>query len=203
MLQITDVVKHLIIINVLMFLLATMVLGDNARWLYFHTPFAEGFQPFQIVTHMFMHDPRGLGHLFFNMFGLFILGPMLESYWGPKKFLFYYLASGIGALLFSLGIDAYQIYNGGQVMYGASLGASGAVYGVLLAAFMYFPDRELSLIIPPVTLKLRVLVPLLVGFELLMGMRGAATGIGHFAHVGGALTGFLIIMYWRKVDNRW
>ncbi len=201
--RVTDVVKHLIIINVLMFVLPMIIWGDyGRRFLALYYPSYEEFAPFQFVTSLFMHGD--VMHLLFNMYMLFFLGVMLETYWGAKKFLTYYLFCGIGASLISLIVDFFMLNYMGSIP-SASWGASGSIFGLLMAAALIFPNREVSLILPPVTLKFKVLVPILMILELYLGASGIQTGIGHFAHLGGAVTGFIIIKYWQKNDttNRW
>ncbi len=203
MIRITDTVKHLIIINVLMFILPMMMWGEYGRtFLALYYPMYEEFAPYQFVTSIFMHGD--LMHLLFNMYMLYFLGVMLESYWGPKKFLLYYLVCGVGASVFSLLID-FVMLQYMNVMPGSSWGASGAIFGLLMAAAMVFPNRKVSLILPPVTLSFKILVPLLMALELYLGMSGKNTGIGHFAHLGGAVVGFFLILFWRKSGqgNRW
>ncbi len=201
--SITEVVKHLIIINVIMFIIPTLIWGYYGRGvLALHFPLSEGFMPFQFVTSIFMHgDPL---HLLFNMYMLYFLGVLLETYWGAKKFLKYYLICGVGASIIALAVNFATYYYSGEIPL-PSLGASGAIFGLLMAAFLSFPEKEVSLIFPPITLKFKVLVPILMGLELYLGLNFQNTGIGHFAHLGGALVGFILIRYWDKNDmsNRW
>ena len=200
--RVTDVVRHLLIINVLMFI-GTMFLGDweRLRWLAMFFPTSDFFMPHQIVTHMFMH--ANITHIFFNMFGLYMFGPPLESLWGPKKFLFYYLITGFGALALHLFVSYLEIngYIGGA---GASLvnvpmlGASGAIFGLLAGFAMKFPNVQIMLLFPPIPMRAKYFVLLYAVAELWLGLSGRSTGIAHFAHLGGALFGVLIILYWQK-----
>ena len=221
MIRITDVVKHLLIINVLMYFGTLFVLkepGGNTMnalinlqetefmaWgkyiLAMFFPGSEYFRPYQLVTHMFMHGD--LTHLFFNMFGLFMFGPAIEARMGEKKFLTYYLVSGFGAMLLHLLVKYIEI----NVMHSVSpltanvpmLGASGAIFGVLTAYGMLFPENRIMLLFPPIPMKAKYMVILFAVFELFAGLgpfRGNA--IARFAHLGGALTGFLLILYWRR-----
>ncbi len=235
MYQITDTVKHIIIINVLMFFGTNFLLGEGGTYvennifdigrsaLALFYPTSTFFRPHQIITHMFMH--ADLGHLFFNMFAVFMFGSALEAYWGMKRFLNYYLLTGIGAMLFYLGVKAIEIYFLGaspilplasqtglepDVVQGAAsyinvpmLGASGAVFGLLVGYGMLFPNNVIQLLFPPVALKAKYFVMIYAGLELFLGLSGFNTGIAHFAHLGGALVGFLIIMFWRKKESRW
>ncbi|MCR9100250.1 MAG: rhomboid family intramembrane serine protease [bacterium] len=222
MFRVTEVVKHLLIINVLMYL-GTMLLGDpshgtfsdlvNERVTDFSLfgryrlamffPTSEYFRPFQIVTHMFMH--ADIGHLFFNMFAVFMFGPPLEATWGPKRFLFYYLLTGFGSVLLHTLVRGMEIYWFGESMFAAnvpSLGASGAVFGLLVGYGMLFPDNRIMLLFPPIPLKAKYFVLIYAGVELFMGLGNFNTGVAHYAHLGGALFGFLLLLYWRKFGSR-
>lgn len=222
MFRVTEVVKHLLIINVLMYL-GTMLLGDpshgttmdlvNERstdfslWgryrLAMFFPTSEYFRPFQVVTHMFMH--ADVGHLFFNMFAVFMFGPPLEATWGPKRFLFYYLLTGFGSVLLHNIVRGMEIYWFGESVFAAnvpSLGASGAVFGLLVGYGMLFPENRIMLLFPPIPLKAKYFVLIYAGVELFMGLGNFNTGVAHYAHLGGALFGFLLIMYWRKFGSR-
>ncbi len=222
MYRITDVVKHLLIINILMYL-GTLLLGDPSseamldlvnerttdlsQWgryrLAMFYPTSEYFQPYQLVTHMFMHGD--LGHLFFNMFAVFMFGPPLEATWGPKRFLFFYLFTGFGALGLHLLVRYIDITTGGASPFMANvpvLGASGAVFGLLLGFGMLFPNNVIQLLIPPIPLKAKYFVIIYAGIELFLGLSNFNTGVAHFAHLGGALFGFLLILYWRKFGSR-
>jgi membrane associated rhomboid family serine protease len=201
--RITDVVKYLIIINVAIFAI-TMFLDNKIILGYlfqrlelaFWPPPTGNFKPFQIVSHMFMHSGQGITHLLFNMMTLFFLGPMVEKVWGPKKFLTFYFIAGFGALAGHLAVS-YIIGTHGPV-----LGASGAIFGVMVAFAMLFPDTKLMLLIPPIPIKAKYLVGGMVALDLISGLRGSsifgATNIAHFAHLGGAITGFLLILFWNN-----
>jgi len=222
MFRVTEVVKHLLIINVLMYL-GTMLLGDpshgtsldlvNERltdfslWgryrLAMFFPTSDYFRPFQIVSHMFMH--ADIGHLFFNMFAVFMFGPPLEATWGPKRFFFFYLLTGFGSVLLHTLVRGIEIYWFGESMFAAnvpSLGASGAVFGLLVGYGMLFPDNRIMLLFPPIPLKAKYFVLIYAGVELFMGLGNLNTGVAHYAHLGGALFGFLLILYWRKFGSR-
>lgn len=222
MFRVTEVVKHLLIINVLMYL-GTMLLGDpshgtsidlvNERltdfslWgryrLAMFFPTSDYFRPFQIVTHMFMH--ADIGHLFFNMFAVFMFGPPLEATWGAKRFLFYYLLTGFGSVLLHTLVRGLEIYWFGESMFAAnvpSLGASGAVFGLLVGYGMLFPDNRIMLLFPPIPLKAKYFVLIYAAVELFMGLGNFNTGVAHYAHLGGALFGFLLILYWRKFGSK-
>jgi len=203
MLRLTDVVKQLLIINGILFLISRLPLYQYFPDLALYYPGSVSFRPYQMVTHMFMHG--NLSHLFFNMFMLATFGPMLEALWGSKRFLFFYLFCGIGAILVHLlfwyieisGLDAFQ-YSMYLQQSGSVVGASGALFGILVAYGMYFPNQQLMLLFPPIPMKAIYLVIFAIVLELVMVAQGAQTQIAYFAHLGGALFGFLIIVYWRK-----
>ena len=208
------VVKNLIMINVLMYLI-TVITGnfmyENFALFYFKSPF---FKPYQLVTHMFMHG--GFTHILFNMYTLFIFGCVLERVWGSQKFLFYYFVTGIGAALLHMGVMYLQLrgyiadYNAGDmfaqsgiqsILVTPTVGASGAIYGLLLAYGMLFPDNIMQLIFPPVALKANWFVIIFGALELLLGLSGRGGDVAHFAHLGGMIFGFFLILYWKK-NNR-
>jgi rhomboid family protein len=211
MFHITDVIKHLLIINVIVFFGAIVMQETgvfDTSLLVFHYPESVYFRPYQIVSHMFMHG--GLAHLFFNMFALVMLGPYVETFLGPKRFLLLYFVSGFGALGLHLLIWYFQLsglspYDFAALMhereYGV-VGASGAIYGVLAAFAFLFPNTKLMLLFPPIPIKAKYLVLGLVAFDFLSGISGSSTGIAHFAHVGGALFGFLTLLFWRGKNFR-
>lgn len=218
------VTKNIIIINVLLWL-ATIVLARTGinliSWLGLHFPGAEDFYAFQIVTYMFMHDTHSLAHIFFNMFAVFMFGRVLESVWGPKRFLFFYLVTGIGAgliqeivwffelkdVLFAsqslVDIGAAQpIGKADFLNYFVTIGASGAVFGILLAFGMLFPEVPLYLMFVPIPIKAKYFVVFYGLAELFMGVSNfSGDNVAHFAHLGGMLFGYFLIKYWRKKDR--
>ncbi|HHS96088.1 MAG TPA: rhomboid family intramembrane serine protease [Phaeodactylibacter sp.] len=195
--RITEVTKILLIINVIVYFASSAILGSNinaANFLAFHMP-GTGFQPFQLVSHMFMHG--NTSHLFFNMFGLYMFGPPLEMAWGPKRFLFYYFFAGFGALITHILLSLFM----GSVP-APVVGASGALFG-LLAGFGYlYPNQRILLLIPPIPMKAKYFVLIYAGIELFLGFGNMLSGIAHFAHVGGAFFGFLLMLYWEKFGSR-
>jgi membrane associated rhomboid family serine protease len=220
-LYITDVVKHLLIINILVYL-GTQLLGEpdsttqqmlvtgeltdldawgRLKFAVFY-PTSEFFRPFQVVTYMFMHG--NLTHIFFNMYALYMFGTAVESVWGPKRFLFYYLFTGFGALALQMIVQTIEFNNGAPAWAEnvPMLGASGAVFGILAAYGMQFPNSVVSLLFPPVSLKAKYFVLIYAAIEVGLGLSPFQTGVAHFAHVGGALFGFLLIWYWRKRGER-
>ncbi|MCI1778728.1 MAG: rhomboid family intramembrane serine protease [Bacteroidales bacterium] len=209
--KIPPVVKNLIILNVLFFII-TLLTGnfmyEKFSLFYFQSPF---FRPYQLLTHMFMHG--GFLHIFFNMYTLFIFGCVLENVWGGKKFLLYYLVTGFGAAfchLFVMFLHVHHLealYAAGDMAAQAqiinilrtpTIGASGAIYGCLLAYGMMFPNERLLLLFPPIAMKAKYFVIIFGVLELLFGVTGAEGNVAHFAHLGGMIFGFFMILYWKK-----
>ena len=147
-------------------------------------------KPWQLVTYMFMHG--GFGHLFFNMYTLYIFGSVLELVWGTKKFLLFYFVTGIGAALVHILV---QYLTGSFAL---TVGASGAIYGILMGYAMLYPDSIMTLIFPPISLKAKWFVLIFAGIELLLGITGTQAGVAHFAHLGGLIFGLLLMLYWKK-----
>jgi membrane associated rhomboid family serine protease len=222
--NLTPVVKNLLILNIIFFI-ATYILGarfDMVRWLsvfYFDSPF---FRPWQLVTYMFMHG--GFTHIFFNMFALFMFGPILEYSLGSKKFFNLYFICGIGAILLQWLVQAIEVHNlvGSftinmhqgfsvevvqklEAIYnGPVLGASGAVFGLLVAFGMLYPNMELFLFFIPVPIKAKYIIPVYIVVELWLGVaQYGGDNVAHFAHLGGAIFGFLMIKIWhiKRPDN--
>ena len=183
-------VKHIILINVLMLVLTYLNNPLMSKWFALN-PISFIWKPWQLVTYMFMHG--GLGHLFFNMYTLFIFGSVLENVWGTKKFLTFYFVTGIGAALVNIGV---QYLTGSFAL---TVGASGAIYGILMGYAMLYPDSMLTLIFPPVSMKAKWFVLIFAGIELLLGIsNNPADNVAHFAHLGGLVFAFLLIMFWKK-----
>jgi len=265
--QIPPVTKNLIIINAIL-LLATFVLGQRGinltHYLALYYPQSENFHFYQLITHMFMHG--NFAHLFFNMFALWMFGRVLESVWGPRRFLIFYFVTGLGAAalhtfvnyleinpivnaatafsntpspeLFSAFVNKYQgmIKNLGFNLPGIldfasswldkptstsfepeaiafmnqlidikinipTVGASGAVYGVLLGFGMLFPNTQLMLLFPPIPIKAKYMVMAYGALELILAFSMPGSNIAHFAHLGGMIFGFFLIKYWNKTTN--
>jgi len=154
-------------------------------------PTSPLFQPFQLVTNMFMHD--GFGHIFFNMLMLFFFGSLVEDAMGSKRFLIFYLATGFGALA------TYYLmaFATGPSLGGSVLGASGASYGVLLAYAYIAPDRQIQLILPPIPVKVKYLVTVLILFDMFGGIAGGGT-TSHYSHIGGGLFGLALCYFWSQ-----
>ena len=200
------VTRNITAINVLMFI-ATLVnqnfmIGTFAMF-YPASPYFRIWQP---LTHMFMHG--GFWHIFFNMYTFFFFGTMLERTLGSKKFLWFYFITGFGAVALHMLVQWLQVRAGANVaaIYQTPvLGASGAVYGVLIGYAMLFPNDRMTLLFPPVTLKAKWMMLIFAGIELMTGAVGTADGVAHFAHLGGMLFGALLIIWWRKTGrlSRW
>lgn len=191
------VVLNLIIINALM-LLATELLPVGNRIVgalaLFNVESPSLFHSYQLVTYMFLHG--GFSHLFFNMFALWMFGRTLEYELGSKRFLTYYMVCGVGAGVLQLLVGwLWQCrYDGPD---GATVGASGAVFGLLLAFGVMHPNAVIMLLIPPIPMKAKWFVVVYGVIELFFGISGRMDGVAHFAHVGGMLWGFLLLYYWK------
>tara|TARA_B100001079_G_scaffold69557_2_gene59323 strand:+ start:4661 stop:5452 length:792 start_codon:yes stop_codon:yes gene_type:complete len=257
MFQLTPAAKNILIINGIIFILSDFVglrsyIIESFGMRYFHS---ENFQPYQILTYMWVHG--GFGHLFSNMFSVLIFAPILERVWGSKKFLIYYLATGIGAGILYSGINYYENYsfevkvksyeqnpspesfrklvlNNSSEYYNQlydfidsyeqnpsnsndnlsiayandllkvksdvpMVGASGAVFGILLAFAMLFPNMELMLLFFPIPVKAKYVVLVYGIYELWSEInRMPGDNVAHFAHLGGMLIGYLILKYWKR-----
>lgn len=232
------VIKNLLIINVIVFFaqIAFARIGiDLTDILGLHYFKSENFNLIQIITYMFLHSTSSFQHILFNMFGLFMFGRVLEQVWGSKRFLQYYMFTGIGAgliqmLVYFVRIKTLEIglstemldmvYSEGlsvleqgknytdpvlgelnRLINVSTIGASGCVFGVLLAFGMLFPNTEMYLMFVPIPIKAKYMV---IGYgvlELVQGLSGANSGVAHFAHLGGMLFGFILIRLWRKNTN--
>jgi len=229
--SIPPVTKHLLIINVLMWL-ATIVLAqghvvDLQRWLGLHFWKGSNFNPAQLLTYMFMHDTRGVFHIFFNMFSLWMFGRILEKVLGSKRYLFYYISCGLGAGLLqelvwqftwqdvlvssvsgptASASDIIEAIRQGHADFTldsfynsmVTIGASGAVFGILLAFGMIFPNMPMYIIPFPFPIKAKWMVLGYGAIELIFGISGQMSNVAHFAHIGGMLFGFIMILYWKR-----
>jgi membrane associated rhomboid family serine protease len=213
------VVKNLIIINVLVWI-AQITLENQFQiteklMLYpLHHP---RFAPYQIATHMFAHAPYpAIYHILFNMFGLWMFGKILENVWGPKRFLLFYLICGVGAAIFHLAIQhlrfeqAEQLYNSGSVdeglrllsSIGPALGASGAIMGIFAAFGYLFPNTPLYMMFIPIPIKAKWAMIGMAAIDLFGGVANfSGDNVAHFAHLGGAVTGFIIVLIWNKTNR--
>jgi membrane associated rhomboid family serine protease len=189
MFNITPIVRNIIIANVVVFLLQNLVKSfPVAAYMSLWDIHSNYFRPYQFFTYMFAHGD--MWHIFFNMLTFSSFAPILERQWGDKKFLFFYLATGIGAGVIYAGVNYFV---GGQG--GPMLGASGAIYGILMAFGMLFPDLELMLLFPPIPIKAKYMV-FVIGFITYAMDRSGH--VAHLAHFGGAFMAFILISYWRK-----
>ncbi|HRN62801.1 MAG TPA: rhomboid family intramembrane serine protease [Luteimonas sp.] len=196
------VTKSLLIANCVVFVLQLLLgsaLDGFMLWPWLPSelaPYApHTFQPWQLLTHGFMHSPGNIAHLLFNMLALLMFGAQVEHVWGQRRFLTYYLVCVVGAGLCQLIVVSWSVRNGGG--YYPTLGASGGVFGLLLAYGMLFPNQRVMLLIPPVPMKARTLVIVYGLIELVLGVTGTQSGVAHFAHLGGMLFGWLLIRHWR------
>ena len=186
-----QVTKVLLLINVAVFLLDMVAGGAVKQFLALYTPNTGVFNPYQIVTHMFAH--ANFSHLFMNMFGLFMFGRALESIYGSKRFFILYFVSGLGAAGLQFLI---YILQGDQA---AMIGASGAIFGILAAFAFTFPNVELMLLFFPVPIKAKYFIAIYAFIELFFGVANFSTdNIAHFAHLGGAIVGFILVWFWKK-----
>lgn len=205
------VVQNIIILNILFFMAEAILPVRIGDWMFTHLGLyfweSGNFHLHQLVTHMFMH--ANLTHLFMNMFALWMFGRTLEYELGSKRFLIYYMVTGVGAALIQLGVTWIQVDSMSSaafvdqaklqsLIYAPMIGASGAVFGVLLAFGMMHPNAILMLLFPPIPIKAKYLV---IGYgvlELFLGTTGLQSGVAHFAHLGGMLWGFFLLRYWKK-----
>ncbi|MBZ4189539.1 rhomboid family intramembrane serine protease [Niabella beijingensis] len=169
--------------------------GKLALW-----PIGDGFQPYQLITHMFAHaasGPNKFFHILFNMFTLWMFGRILENVWGTKRFLIFYFICGLGAAALHLAVQ-YYTHSGSF-----AVGASGAVMGVLVAFAMTFPNTELYIMFIPVPVKAKWAITGLILIDLFFGLYGASgDNIAHYAHLGGAVTGFILLKIRNKTNRR-
>jgi len=235
--RLTNAIKHLIIINVILFVVPQLLQLDLTNILALHFPKNEHFGFWQYITHMFMHG--SFPHILFNMYGLYAFGTPLEQIWGKNKFIFFYFSAGLGAgIIYSL-VNYYQFNSVYELFINAGLndsevlsilksgstndvrvinaisqeqfnkitslystpavGASGAVYGVLVAFGLYFKDAKLALLFFPVPIAAKYFIPVMILGDLFFGMTKYSVGnIAHFAHIGGALIGFIIAWHWKN-----
>ncbi len=205
------VTRNLIIINIIVFI-ATLINREfmTTEFAVFY-PTSPFFHWWQVLTHMFMHG--GFWHILFNMYTLWLFGSVVENIIGSKKFVLFYFVCGLGAVGLHFGVEYLQLQSfmegaalGNQaalinietIKFTPTVGASGAIYGVLIGYAMLFPSSKMTLLFPPVTLSAKWMVIIFAGIELLTGVTGKVTGVAHFAHLGGMLIGWLMILFWRK-----
>lgn len=225
------VTKNIIIINVIVYVLTQLLLMtkgiDLTDYLGLHYHLAPDFRPHQFITYIFMHDTHGYSHILFNMLGVYVFGQALEQVWGPKRYLIFYIVTGLGAALAQYVIMHFQVqdmlslvneqinsgmlsaeqqsdligqkyqYLNGNVI----VGASGSLFGLLGAFGMLFPNTEL-LIYFLFPIKAKWLVTLYGAFEIFSGIRNSpGDNVAHFAHIGGLLVGIVLVLIWKR-DRR-
>ena len=185
--------RALVLINVGVYLLQ-LAAPPVMEALFALQPLTSGlFRPWQLLTYAFLHDPTNLAHIFLNMFALFMFGRALELYWGGRRFVLFYLVCVISAAVTQLVVEGAE---GGRAE--PVIGASGGVFGVLLAFAWYFPRQRLFVIPIPIPIPAWLFVTIYALAELLFGVTGREQGVAHFAHLGGMLGGALCILYWRS-----
>lgn len=200
------VTRNLLYVNIIMFIASAINPAFMEKTFAMAFPLARDFRWWQPLSHMFMHG--GFWHIFFNMYSLVMFGSVVERALGTKKYLIFYFVTGFGAVLLHFGVQWLQILGTLAANPGHELeiynhlprvmGASGAIYGILVGFAMLYPEARLTLIFPPITLDAKWWVGIFVGIELFTGVVGTRMGIAHFAHLGGALFGFLLIRFWKK-----
>ncbi len=199
MFRITEVVKHLILSNIVFFILVEGLrsAGIHLPEMALIYPPSPHFSPYQLITHIFIH--YDLDHLMFNMITLFFLGPMVEDALGAKRFLFVYLTAGIIGTFIEIGVSylgyAMEFVELSRLMSTYHLGASGAIFGIVAAFGLLYSEREIMLLIPPIPLKGKYIAIVLIGIGLFTGF---GKNIGHLAHIIGALVGAALVYYWIK-----
>ena len=223
--NITPVVKNLLIINVIFFFATWLfqqqgiALEEHLAVFYFNSPYFKIWQP---ITYMFMHG--NMMHIFFNMFALYSFGSILEAHWGGKRFINFYLITGLGALALQWGVQAFEVYQltGSsindlatltvqnesdlrtlqQIYFGPMVGASGAIFGLLVAFAMLYPNLEMYIMFIPVPVKAKYIIPVYIVIELSLGVaKIQGDSVAHFAHLGGALIGFILVKIWRNKNT--
>lgn len=208
------VTKNILMINVVFFVATLINKEFMTRWFSLFYPASQLFHWWQPLTYMFMHG--GFWHILFNMYTLVMFGSVLERMIGEKKFLIFYLVCGLGAAACHMGVQAIEAHSyANGIALGSkaavqsyamlkmipTLGASGAIYGVLIGYAMLFPESRLTLIFPPVSFSAKWMVVIFAAIELFTGVTGTAEGVAHFAHLGGMVFGWLLIKYWRDKGN--
>jgi membrane associated rhomboid family serine protease len=191
MIRLSPVVRNLIFINVIVFLISAILPIES--WLALWNVQSPNFRPYQLFTYMFSH--ADFFHIFFNMLLLSFFGPILEEFWGQKNFLLFYIATGIGAAVFNILMALFF----GIGVFGVMIGASGAVYGVMTAFGILFPNMELRLLLLPVSFKAKYMVMVLGSIAIYSGFRSApGDNTAHLAHLGGIVMAIILIQFWMR-----
>ena len=208
--KLTPITRNIIILNVIFYLVSNFISYPKFYELfsvfYLGSPF---FRVWQVITHMFMHAPLGQGigltHILFNMLTLMSFGPVLEQVLGEKKYIILYFLSGIGAYLLNCAWNFFEITQGASLeeIYSIPMmGASGAIFGVVAAFSTMFPDAKLFFMFIPFPIKAKYLLPGIIVISLYLGFSGSMGGIAHFAHIGGAIVGFILAKMWKNNQYR-
>lgn len=185
--------RAIIIVNVVVYLLQMLAPGPAIARLALWPLASPVFAPWQLITYAFLHG--GMAHIFFNMFALYMFGRALEDYWGPRRFLIFYFACVLAAGVTQLTVTALT-----HTSY-PTIGASGGVFGVLLAFALYFPRQRITLLFPPIPMPAWLFVTLYGVLELVLGVTNTQAGVAHFAHLGGMIGGAVVIAWWRAADQ--
>jgi membrane associated rhomboid family serine protease len=194
MFRLTPIVKNLIIVNVVVFVLQS-ILAPVTGLMELHNIASPHFRPYQLFTYMFAHG--GFGHIFFNMLTFAFTGPLLEDYWGQKKFLVFYIACGLGAAVFNVLMDMFF----GIGRFSSMIGASGAVYGIMTAFGIIFANMEMRLLLIPFSFKAKYLIIVLGSLAIINGFSGTNDGTAHMAHLGGIVVAIILIQFWRSTGK--
>ena len=192
--NITPITKNIIILNVIVFILA-MLIPQSYQYLAAFFPTSPYFKSWQIVTHMFMHG--GFMHIAFNMLTLASFGPLLERFLGEKKYILLYFLSGLGAYALNSLWIYYEMIAEEQFINVAMLGASGAIFGVVAAFTALYPNAEMMIMFIPFPIKAKILLPIVIVGSIYLGINNVG-GVAHFAHIGGALVGYILIKIWGR-----
>lgn len=192
--NITPITKNIIILNVIVFILA-MLIPQSYQYLAAFFPTSPYFKSWQIVTHMFMHG--GIMHIAFNMLTLASFGPLLERFLGEKKYILLYFLSGLGAYALNSLWIYYEMIAEEQFINVAMLGASGAIFGVVAAFTALYPNAEMMIMFIPFPIKAKILLPIVIVGSIYLGINNVG-GVAHFAHIGGAIVGYILIKIWGR-----
>lgn len=205
--QLTPITKNIIILNVIFYLASNFLMFPKLYELFsvFYVQ-SPNFRVWQVITHMFMHSPlqggAGITHILFNMFTLLSFGPIIERVLGEKQYVILYFLSGIGAYFLHCAWSYFQITELGanlnEINSIPMMGASGAIAGIIAAFAMLSPDSKIAIMFIPIGIKAKYLMTAALVVSLYLGVTGSAGGIAHFAHIGGALVGFIYMYFWKK-----
>lgn len=203
--KLTPITRNIIILNVVFYLASNFLFPQLYGIFSVYYIGSPDFRVWQILTHMFMHAPLGSGigltHILFNMLTLMSFGPVLEQVVGDRKYIILYFLSGLGAYALNCGWNFFEITQGadlGPIYYTPMLGASGAIFGIVAAFSTLFPDNKLYFMFIPFGIKAKYLLPAIIVISLYLGFSGSMDGVAHFAHIGGAVVGYILAKRWRN-----